>query len=219
VDRPSLETNMKLFQTYFDGDQQHSPNKINYLFSPLFRKTYSDDKRKTIIQDNNHHTEGVSVVALTGLNDLNMVIDLNQGIKTTIRHLLLVVPAQGTRTNKLFLQIERQPTNQWLLCCFYSDDATEVTLRLSSLETLLKRYVKQEEHPKLFASQELTLKFNGQAAPIKKGKNQKVIQGVSEETVQYLTPHHLLAHLCSNHYQFFPTCLVNMILSLLEQPI
>lgn len=173
--------------------------KLTICFPPLFRKTYSDDKRKTIIQDNNHHTEGVSVVALTGLNDLNMVIDLNQGIKTTIRHLLLAVPAQGTRTNKLFLQIERQPTDQWLLCCFYSDDATEATLRLSSLETLLKRYVKQEEHPKLFASQEFTLKFNGQAAPIKKGENQKVIQGVSEETVQYLTPHHFLAHLCSNH--------------------
>jgi hypothetical protein len=185
VDRPSIEIGMRFFQTYFDGDQQNSPNKINYLFFPLFRKTYSDEERKTIIQDNNHHIEGVSVVALSGLSDLNTVIDLNQGIKTTIRHLLLAVPAQGTRTNKLFLQVERQPTNQWFLCCFHSTDATRVTLRLSSLETLLKRYVKQSEHQKLFSTSDLTLKFNGQAAPIKKGKTQMVIQGASEETVQY----------------------------------
>jgi hypothetical protein len=106
-------------------------------------------------------------------------------MKTTIRHLLLAVPTQGTRTNKLFLQVKRQPTNQWLLCCFNSTDATKVTLRLSSLETLLKRYVKQSEHQKLFYNDDFTLKFNGQAAPVKKGKTQKVIQGASEETVQY----------------------------------
>ncbi len=185
VDRPSIETSLKFFQTYFDGDQQNSSNKINYLFFPLFRKSYSDEERKTIIQDNNHHTDGVSIVALTGLNDLNTIIDLNQRIKTTIRHLLLAIPAPGTRTNKLFLQVERQPTNQWLLCCFNSTDATKVTLRLSSLETLLKRYVKQSEHQKLFTSDDCTLKFNGQAAPVRKGKTQKVIQGASEETVQY----------------------------------
>ncbi len=70
---------------------------------------------------------------------------------------------------------------------FYTLDAIKVTLRLSSLETLLKRYVKQEEFPNLFTSSDFTLKFNGQAAPLKKGKNQKIIQDAPEEKVQYAT--------------------------------
>jgi hypothetical protein len=53
---------------------------------------------------------------------------------------------------------------------------------IAALETLLKRYVK---HQKLFTNDDFTLKFNGQAAPVKKGKTQKVIQGASKETVQY----------------------------------
>ncbi len=122
VDRPSIELGMEFFQTFFDSNLQNSPNKINYPFFPLYHKNYSDDERKTIIQDNDHYTEGVSVVAVTGLNDLNTIIELNQGIKTIIQHLLLAVPAQGTSTNKLFIQVEEQPTNHWLLCCFNSID-------------------------------------------------------------------------------------------------
>ncbi len=81
--------------------------------------------------------------------------------------------------------MERQPTNQWLLCCFHTVDATKVTLRLSALEALLKRYVKTEDHGNLFSSDDCTLRFNGQAAPIKKGKNQKLVQEVPESTMQY----------------------------------
>jgi hypothetical protein len=185
VDRPSIDVGMNFFQTFFNSDQQNSPNKLSHLFFPLFRKNYSYDECKTFIQDNDHHTEGVSVVALTGLQDLNDVVELNQGIKTTIRHLLLAVPAQGTSTGKLFVQIERQPTNHWFLCCFYTIDATKVTLRLSALEALLKRYVKIEDHGKLFSSDDCTLKFNGQAAPIKKGKVQKLVKEVPDSTMQY----------------------------------
>jgi hypothetical protein len=185
VDRPSIEIGMQFFQSYFDGNLQNSPNKINYLFFPLYRKSYSEDERKTIICDNIHHTDVVNVVAMTGLKDLATVVNLNQGIQTTIRHLLLVIPTQGTRTNKLFLQIERQPTNQWLLCCFYTNDTTRVTLCLSSLEKLTQCYVKQEDHSKLFSSSDFTLKFNGQAAPIKNGRGKKITQEAPEETVQY----------------------------------
>ena len=184
VDRPSIEKGMAFFQSYFDGDQFNSPNKIAYLFLPLFRKNYSDDERLTIIKDNDHYTEGVSVVAMTGLNDLETVINLTQGTRTTIRHLLLAVPAH-TSTNKLFLQVERQPSNQWLLCCFYTTDATNVSLRLGALESLLKRYVIVEDYPKLFSTADFTLRFNGQAAPIKKGRSHKIIQEAPESTMAY----------------------------------
>jgi hypothetical protein len=64
-------------------------------------------------------------------------------------------------------------------------DTTKVTLRLSVLEALLKRYVKEEEYTKLFSSAEGTLKFNGQAAPLKKGRNQRIVKEVPESTMQY----------------------------------
>jgi hypothetical protein len=62
---------------------------------------------------------------------------------------------------------------------------TKVTLRLSALETLLKRYVKEEKYEKMFSSEDGNLKFNGQADPIKKGKNQKLVHEVPESTQQY----------------------------------
>lgn len=127
VDRPSIDIGLNFFQKFFDGDTYDSPNKLAYLFLPLFRKNYSDDERLTIIKDNDHYTEGVSVVAMTGLNDLETVINLTQGTRTSIRHLLLAVPAH-TSINKLFLQVERQPSNQWLLCCFYTTDMTNISL-------------------------------------------------------------------------------------------
>ncbi len=56
---------------------------------------------------------------------------------------------------------------------------------MSALEALLKWYVKEEEYAKLFSSADGNLKFNGQAAPIKKGKNQKLVQEVPEGTQKY----------------------------------
>jgi len=40
---------------------------------------------------------------------------------------------------KLFVQIERQAANNWLLCCFFMQDSSKVTLRLGNLEDYLKR--------------------------------------------------------------------------------
>ncbi len=124
-------------------------------------------------------------MALSSLRDLNSLVTLRQEISTSIRHLLLAIPAQGTSTSKLFLQIERQAGNDWLLCCFSTTDSTAVTLRLSSLDSLLKKYVKPEDHHKLFSSEDGSLKFNGQAAPIKKGKSKYIIQEVPEAISSY----------------------------------
>lgn len=185
VDRPNIDIGMKFFQEFYDGDSKNSPNMLSYLFLPLYRKTYSDEERRNIIKDNDHHTEGVSVVALSGLHDLNTPVTLQQGISTSIRHLLLAIPAQGTSTGKLFLQIERQAGNEWLLCCFNTTDSVAVTLRLSSLEALLKKYVKMDDHKNLFSSGDCSLKFNGQAAPIKKGKSKYTVQEVPEAVSAY----------------------------------
>jgi hypothetical protein len=44
VDRPNIEKAMAYFQQQFDGDKQNSPNKIAYIFFPLYRKTYTEDE-------------------------------------------------------------------------------------------------------------------------------------------------------------------------------
>ncbi len=72
-----------------------------------------------------------------------------------------------------------------MLCCFYTTDATNVSLQLGSLENLLKRYVKAYDHSALFSSSDFTLKFNGQAAPVKKGRSLKVIHETSETMTTY----------------------------------
>ncbi len=112
-----------------------------------------------IIKNNDHHTEGVNIIAITGLNDLETIIQLQQWTETSIRNLLLAIPAPRTTTKKLFLQVEQQANNSWLLCCYYSTDSTEVTVR--------------------------TLTFNGQVIPLKKGKTKYINQKVPGETASH----------------------------------
>jgi hypothetical protein len=84
VDRPNIEKGIQVFQELFDGDLPSSPNKIAYLFFPLFKKTYTEEERKSIIEDNDVHTENINVLALAGLQDLESLITLAQGTQITV---------------------------------------------------------------------------------------------------------------------------------------
>jgi len=112
------------------------------------------------------------VVALEGLQDLESLITLAQGTQITVRHLLLAIPAPGTSTGKLFQQVERQANSDYLLCCFPSVDSAKTTIRLGQIESLLKKYVKPEDTAMLFKDPSFSLKFNGQYAPMRKGRSQ-----------------------------------------------
>jgi len=184
VDRPSVEQAMMFFQKHYNGDEGNSPNGIPYMFFPLSKKTYDDEERLRIIQDHLHYTDKDSVVALRGLNDLDTVIPLVTGIHTTIRKLLLSVPAPGTLTNKLFLQIEKQSSNDWLLCCFSTADSAKVTVRLGQLEDVLKRAVLPEAHSSLFR-QEHTISYSGRVAPVPRGRAKMPRLHVPSETSEY----------------------------------
>lgn len=72
-------------------------------------------------------------MAFFGLNDLETAVNLTQGTRTTIRHLLIMVPT----------------------------------------------------YQKLFSTIDFSLNFNGQAAPMKKGRSHKIIQGAPESTMTY----------------------------------
>jgi hypothetical protein len=185
VDRPNIDQAISYFQQNYDGEKFNSPNKIPYLFFPLYRKTYNDTERTSIIRDNEHYTEKDSVVGILGLNPLNTVVQMVQGIHITIRHLLLAIPCQGTSNGKLFHQIERQANNEWQLCCFHTMDTTKVSLKLANLETLIKRYIHPNDHHLLFSDPTTPLRFSGQAAPIKKGRPKIPILEVPEATMQY----------------------------------
>jgi len=154
VDRPNIEIGLQFFQHWFNGTASNSPNNIAYMFWPLYKKTYSDTDRLKIIVDHHHYIGTDSVVAMKGLHPLETVVRLINGVHTTICRLLLSMPAQGTATGKLFLQVERQLTNEWLLCCFYTQDSEKVTARLSTLEDSLKKVVLPEHISKLFLSEE-----------------------------------------------------------------
>lgn len=196
VDRPNIEIGLKLFQDLFDGDLPSSPNKIPYLFFPLFKKSYNEAERKSIIADNEHHTENITVVAISGLHDLDNLIQLSQGTVISIRHLLLAIPAPGTSTGKLFLQVERQANSDFYLGCFPASDSAKITIRLGLLENLLKKYIKPQDYPKLFKDTSYSLRFNGQAAPLKKGKPFR-FSDVPEETSSYAK--HAMSKLVTPH--------------------
>jgi hypothetical protein len=163
IDRPNIERGLQFFQQWFDGTSPNSPNNIPY-----------------------HHLGSDSVVAVKGLHPLDTVIKLINGIHTTIRCLLLSMPVHGTVTGKLCLQIERQLSNDWLLCCFYSQDAEKVSSRLSSLEESLKKVVHPDSLPNLFLTTD-GLTFNGQVVPVMKGRNKLPRLDVPAPTAEYVS--------------------------------
>jgi hypothetical protein len=118
VDCPNIEIGLKVFQALFDGDFPSSPNRIAFLFFPLFKKSYTED-----------YTENINVVAVSGLQDLNNLIQLSQGTTISIHHLLLAIPAPGTSTGKLFQQVECQANMDYYLCCFHATDSAKTTVR------------------------------------------------------------------------------------------
>jgi hypothetical protein len=169
VDRPNIEIGHNYFSKYFDGETPTSPNNIPYLYLPLHWKQYTDNKRLQIITDNEHHAGNSSVVALQGIQDIDTVVKLANGINTTIRKLLLSIPADGTSKGKLFVQIEKQANHAWKLCCFPSIDAAKVTIQLNTLKEPLKPYIKADDLDKLFCTGQ-SLIFCGQVAPMPKGR-------------------------------------------------
>jgi hypothetical protein len=185
VERPKIEIGLQFFQTWYNGLQINSHNCLPYLFLPMHKKTYTDVERVKIITDHEHHLGTDSVVAIKGLHPLDTLVKLVNGVHTTIRRLLLSVPAANTMTGKLFVQIERQPVPNWMLCCFHSRDATKVTLKLATLEDTLKKAVPQECWNNLFLDDE-GLKFSGQVAPLAKKKTRFSQVEVSPQTAAYV---------------------------------
>ncbi len=168
VARPSIDKAMHFFQLWFNGTKPNSLNDIPYMYWPLYKKSYDDVDRLKIILDHHQFVGTDSVVALKGLHPLDTLVKLVNGVHTSIRRLLLSVPAQGTTTGKLFVQIKRKLTSEWLLCCFDTQDASKVTARLNTLEDSLKRVTHPDSHHHLFLSP-AGLSYNGQAAPLIKG--------------------------------------------------
>jgi hypothetical protein len=170
IDRPNIETAILFFQQWYNGTLTNSPNKLPYMFWPLFKKSYTDEERLKIITDHSHHVGSDNVIGLTGLQPLDTLVKLANGMYTTIRLLLLSIPTPGTSTGQLFLQVERQTTNEWLLCCFHQHDTAKVMIRLSTLEDSLRKCVHQDSIPHLFTSAD-GITFTNQVAPLIKGRN------------------------------------------------
>lgn len=186
VDRPSIDHSMKFFQDWFNGTAANSPNNIPYIFWPLYRKSYEEGDRARIIADHEYQVGHNSVVAVKGLQPLENVVKLVNGVYTTIRRLLLSIPAQGTVTGKLFIQVERQLSCDWLLCCFHTQDEDKVSARLCTLEDSLKKVIHPECHGTLFLN-DIGLTFNGRIAPLIRGKSRLPRLEVPVQTAEYVS--------------------------------
>lgn len=186
VDRPNIELGIRFFQQWYNGTLKNSPNNLPYMFWPLFKKTYSDEERLKIIIDNAYHISTDSVIGVTGLHPLDSIVQLINGTYTTIRKLLLSIPASGTVTGQLFLQVERQTTNDWLLCCFYQQDTSKVTLRLGTLEESLRKCTHPTSIPLLFTSSS-GLSFTNQVGQLAKGRNRLPRLEVPSYTADYVS--------------------------------
>jgi len=186
VDRPNIELGIRFFQQWYNGSLTNTPNELPYMFWPLYKKTYSEEERMKIINDNAHHIGADNVIGITGLQPIDSLVQLVNGTYTTIRKLLLSIPAPGTVTGQLFLQVERQSANDWLLCCFHQQDASKVTLRLGTLEESLRKCTHATSIPKLFTSPN-GLTITNQVGQLSKSKNRLPRLEVPTYTADYVS--------------------------------
>ena len=186
VDRPNIELGIRFFQQWYNGTLTNSPNNLPYMFWPLFKKSYADEERLKIITDNAYHIGMDSVIGLTGLQPIDNLVKLVNGTYTSIRRLLLSIPMVGTTTGQLFVQVERQTANEWLLCCFHQQDTSKVIVRMNTLEESLKKCVHSDHHQNLFTSAE-GLIFTTQVAPLTKGRNKLPRLEALTYTTDYVT--------------------------------
>jgi len=154
--------------------------------APVQENIYIEEDRLRIIADHEHQVGNNSVVAIKGLHPLESTVKLINGVYTTIRPLLLSMPAQGTTTGKLFIQVERQLDNDWLLCCLHTVDAVKVTQRLSTLEDSLRKVIHPDSFYNLFLT-EAGLTFNGKVAPLAKGKSRLPHLDVPTKMANYVS--------------------------------
>lgn len=186
VDRPNIELGIRFFQQWYNGTLTNSPNNLPYMFWPLFKKSYADEERLKIITDNTYHIGMDSVIGLTGLHPIDNLVKLVNGTYTSIRRLLLSVPTTGSTTGQLFVQVERQTANEWLLCCFHQQDTSKVIVRMNTLEDSLKKCVHPDHLQHLFTSAE-GITFTTQVAPLAKGRNRLPRLEVPTYTTEYVT--------------------------------
>jgi len=139
VELPKMELGTQFFQTWYNGNKHYSPNCINYLFMLMHRKSYTEPERLKIITDDEHHIGTNSVVAMKGLNSLDTLVKLANGIHTMIRRLLLSMPAPNTTTEQLFIQVEQQPVENWMLCFFLCTRCRKSNPQVS----ILRRFIKE----------------------------------------------------------------------------
>jgi hypothetical protein len=182
IDRPNIDVGIKFFQQWYNGELSNSPNNLPYMFWPLSKKNYMDKERLRII----HHVGSDSVIGLTGLQPLDSLVQLVNGKHTTIRRLLLSIPAAGTATGQLFMQVECQTTNDWILCCFQHQDTSKVILHLGSLEESLRWCVHPTSILQLFLSSE-GITFTSQVAQLTKGRNRLPRLEVPTHTENYVS--------------------------------
>jgi hypothetical protein len=186
VDCPNIKLGIRFFQQWYNGTLTNSPNNLPYMFWPLFKKSYSNEERLKIITDNSHHISNDSIIGLTGLQPPDTLVQLVNRTYTSIRLLLLSVPISGTTTGQLFLQVERQTANEWLLCCFPQQDTSKVIMRLGTLEEYLRKYVHPDSLCHLFISSD-GLTFTNQVTPLTKGCNKLPRLEVLAHTADYVT--------------------------------
>jgi hypothetical protein len=76
ADHQNIKAGLQFLQTWSNGKLSNSPNGIDYLFLPLYKKYYTDEERMKIITDHKHFLGTDSVVAIRGLKPLESLVKL-----------------------------------------------------------------------------------------------------------------------------------------------
>jgi len=97
VEGDNINLGMDFFCNIFDGETPLSPCGIAYLFLTLYKNMLTVAERVKIIQDINLHTGHCQLIRLYGLQDIDTLVTLKQGVKIRLIH-RKVIPSSRTRS-------------------------------------------------------------------------------------------------------------------------
>jgi hypothetical protein len=165
VEGDNINLGMDFFCNIFDGETPLSPCGIAYLFLTLYKNMLTVAERVKIIQDINLHTGHCQLIRLYGLQDIDTLVTLKQGVKIRLRKLILNLKSPQS-TEKLFLQVEQEAEPASIICAFDSTVPDAVMSHIPLLSKYIRQCVQDEDHKKIFLHEDFSIMVPPKALPL-----------------------------------------------------
>jgi hypothetical protein len=175
----------RVISKIYDGTSKSYPNNIMLLFIPLHDNIqYDAAYRHKVIYNHEQYLGNEEGISIHGLQDPDLIINLKNQQKVTIRMLLRSIPAtQGMSRPQLFQLAETNKDKEVIVVTYQKEDRAPVQARLMTLQNDIVAQLAPGEANRIFISETEGITFR----PLTKTKGGQIIQ--NKPTSQNIIEH------------------------------